>query len=67
MPAMHARNKRTGVARGVFYVDSHVPIAKQQLSKHIPANTQQYKISIARERMCFQCYGPTRGYITRSQ
>jgi hypothetical protein len=32
-----ARNKRTGVARGVLYVCSHIPIAKQRFGKRIPA------------------------------
>jgi hypothetical protein len=36
----NTRNNRTGVAEGVFCVGSHIPIAKQRLSKHVPANTQ---------------------------
>jgi hypothetical protein len=39
--SIQARNNRTGVARGVFYVSSHILIAKERLNKHVPANTQQ--------------------------
>jgi hypothetical protein len=49
---MRARNNRKGIARSVFYVVRAMPITRQRVAKHIPAeaNARNNKTSIARQR-----------------
>jgi hypothetical protein len=55
---MCARNNRKDIARSVFYVVRAIPIARQRIAKHIPAeaNTQNNRTFIARERPQYAGY-----------
>jgi hypothetical protein len=48
------------------YTVTHRPIARQRLNKHIPRQRVRNNRGYVKQRMCF-IFGPTRGYITRSQ
>jgi hypothetical protein len=51
MPKIRARSNRKGIARIVFYVVRTMPIARQQVAKHIPAevNVQNNRRFTARQ------------------
>jgi hypothetical protein len=36
-PSIHGSNNKTDVEIGVFYVRSHILIAKERIRKHVPA------------------------------
>jgi hypothetical protein len=46
MPKIRPRNNRKGIGRSVFYVVRAMPIARQQVTKHIP--TEVYHGTIGR-------------------
>jgi hypothetical protein len=53
---MRVRNNWKGIARSVFYVVRAMPIARQRVAKHIPAEAKarNNRASIARQRRCKQ-------------
>jgi hypothetical protein len=48
-----------------FLCCSHISITKQRLSKHVPANTQQMRISTAKQRMFSVLWSDPRLYNER--
>jgi hypothetical protein len=62
MPEKRARNNRKGIARIISFVVRAMPIVRQPVAEHIPAeaNARNSRSSIAKQRRCKQALSTIR-------